>query len=363
MKSQAAGTTRLMSERHEPEALGDFAQELLQKAGLPEAMARDVAEVLLEGDLLGHDTHGLQLLGPYLAELERGDMSKDGEPVVLSEHTCVTSWDGGRLPGPWLVRRAMAWAVPRARQHGQASVAIRRSHHIACLAAYLEEVARSGLMMIIACSDPSVASVAPFGGTQAVFTPNPLAIGIPTGGDPVMIDISASITTNGMSNRMKAAGEKGEHDWWLDALGQPSNDPAVLATQPPGTILPLGGLDAGHKGYGLALMIEALTAGLAGHGRADVSEGWGATVYVQIMDPAAFAGIGPFTWQTDWLVDACQKNVPRDSQHPVRLPGHRGLARKAGQLEQGVQLHPGIMPQLKTWASKLNVKMPSPKII
>lgn len=352
----------LQRDRYDAGALTGFACKLLQAGGLPEPMARDVAEVLVEGDLLGHDTHGLQLLGPYLAELERGDMTREGAPLVLAEATCVATWDGRRLPGPHLVRQALAWAVPRARAHGQATVAIRRSHHIAALAAYLEAAARSGLLVILACSDPSVASVAPFGGTQAVFTPNPFSIGIPTGTDPVMIDISASITTNGMSNRMKAAGQKGEHAWWLDALGQPSNDPAVITAQPPGTILPLGGLDAGHKGYGLALMIEALTAGLSGHGRADVAEGWGATVYLQVMDPAAFAGLSPFTWQTDWLVDACRSNPPRDPARPVRLPGHRGIALKQDQLAHGVALHPGIAPQLKGWASKLNVPMPAPRL-
>jgi LDH2 family malate/lactate/ureidoglycolate dehydrogenase len=347
--------------RFDAEHLAEFAQSLLVKAGMVEALARDVAEVLLEGDLLGHDTHGLQLLGPYLAEIEKGAMLKSGEITVLSEHTVVAAWDGHRLPGPYLVRQALAWALPRARMHGQASVAIRRSHHIACLAAYLETVARSGMMMVLSCSDPSSASVAPFGGTQAVFTPNPYAVGIPTSAEPIMIDISASITTNGMSNRMKAAGEVGEHPWWLDAMGQPSRDPAVISAQPPGTLLPLGGLDAGHKGYGLALLIEALTAGLSGHGRADVSEGWGATVYVQIFDPAAFAGLGAFTWQTDWLVEACQTNKPRDAGKPVRLPGHRGLARKAEQLTHGVALHPGIYPQLKTWATKLGISMPIAK--
>jgi LDH2 family malate/lactate/ureidoglycolate dehydrogenase len=349
------------AERYDADHLTEFAHVLLKRAGMQDRIALDVAEVLVEGDLLGHDTHGLQLLGPYLTELEKGAMLKEGEVTVLSEHTVVTSWDGMRLPGPHLVRQAIDWALPRARMHGQASVAIRRSHHIACLAAYLETVARSGMMMIVSCSDPSSASVAPFGGTQAVFTPNPYAIGIPTSREPILIDISASITTNGMSNRMKALGQKGEHAWWLDALGQPTRDPAVITAQPPGTILPVGGLEAGHKGYGLALMIEALTAGLSGWGRADVSEGWGATVYVQILDPAAFSGLPAFTWQTDWLVEACQNNPPRDVQKPVRLPGHRGLALKVEQLAKGIVLHPSIAPQLKNWAAKLGETMPGPK--
>ncbi|MFO1199951.1 MAG: Ldh family oxidoreductase [Burkholderiaceae bacterium] len=355
-----AGPARSGASRYAFDELVEFAGDLLAAAGLGGAQARAVAEVLAEADLLGHDTHGLQLLASYLAELEKGAMTKDGEPRVLAERASVATWDGERLPGPWLVRHAIDWARPRAQMHGAATVVIRRSHHIACLAAYLEPVARAGLMMVLASSDPTVASVAPFGGTQAVYTPNPIAIGIPTGGDPIMIDISASVTTNGMTARLKNAGVRGEHAWWLDALGQPTDDPGALFTQPPGTILPLGGLDAGHKGYGLALMIEALTAGLAGFGRADVVTGWGATVYLQLYDPDAFGGTGAFTWQTDWLAAACRASAPRVPEVPVRLPGERGLARKREQLRAGVALHPAILPALAPWAKKLAVETPVP---
>ncbi|MFP5405259.1 MAG: Ldh family oxidoreductase [Gammaproteobacteria bacterium] len=346
-------------DRFDARALVGFADALLLAAGLDDEKSRDVAEVLVEGDLLGHDTHGLLLLAGYLRELGQGRMAASGTPDVIAERASVATWDGRRLPGPWLVRRALRWAAPRAREHGAATVAIRRSHHIACLAAYLEEAAREGLMVLIASSDPASASVAPFGGTQAVFTPNPLAVGIPASAGPVMIDISASLTTNGMSNRLQALGERGAHAWWLDAEGRPSHDPAVLSAQPPGTILPLGGLDAGHKGYGLALLIEALTGGLSGHGRADPSEGWGATVFVQVYDPAAFAGADPFLRQSDWVVDACHGSAPRDPDRPVRLPGERGLARRREQLERGVALHPAILPALREWADRLGVKPPA----
>ena len=346
--------------RHDADALTAWAQRLLEAAGLESALAEDVAEVLVEGDLLGHDTHGLALLAGYLAELEKGSMTARGTHDTIAERTVAATWDGLRLPGPALVRRAIDWASPRAREHGCATVAIRRSHHIACLAAYLEAPARAGLVVEIYSSDPAVASVAPFGGTQAVFTPNPMAVGFPTSGDPVLIDISASITTNGMSSRMKAAGRRGEHAWWLDALGQASDDPGVLFTQPPGTILPLGGLDAGHKGYGLALTIEAMTGGLAGFGRADVPEGWGATVCVRVTDPEAFAGLAPFTWQTDWIAQACRGSAPRDPTRPVRLPGERALSRKREQRTHGVALHPSILPALDRFAQRHGLPPPAP---
>lgn len=341
--------------RYGAQVLRDHASALAQAAGLAPELAVTVAEVLVEGDLLGHDTHGLALLAGYLGEIERGTMTRSGAPQVLAERSAVATWDGRRLPGPALVRQALEWAAPRAREHGTAVVAIRRSHHIACLAAYLEAPARAGLLVEVYSVDPAVASVAPFGGTRAVFTPNPLAVGIPTGGDPVLIDISASITTNGMSQRLRGAGERGANAWWLDATGQPTTDPAVIFAQPPGTILPLGGLDAGHKGYGLAWMIEGFTGGLAGHGRADPAEGWGATVCVRLTDPEAFAGQAEFARQTDWIAQACLNNPPRDPALPVRLPGQRALARKRAQLQEGVSLHPSILPALQAWAERLGV--------
>jgi L-lactate dehydrogenase len=346
--------------RYSADALVAFGKSLLLARGVDDSIANDVATVLVEGDLLGHDTHGLNLLPGYLKALAGGSMTPTGEPTVLAERSSVCTWDGQRLPGPHLVQRAINWATPRAREHGVATVAIRRSHHIACLAAYLEAPARNGLIIQVLSSDPDVASVAPFGGTRGVFTPNPLAWGIPTGGDPVMVDISASITTNGMSARLTAEGKRGEHAWWLDANGNATTDPTVFTQDPPGTILPLGGLDAGHKGYGLALQVEAFTSALGGHGRADPPEGQGASVFLQLMDPDAFGGLDAFQRQMDWIADACHQNPPRAADRPVRMPGERGLQRKREQQASGVELQAAIMPALTPLASELNVALPTP---
>jgi L-lactate dehydrogenase len=250
--------------------------------------------------------------------------------------------------------------MPRARQYGSATLVIRRSHHIACLAAYLLRAAEAGFLMVLASSDPAVQSVAPHGGTRAVFTPNPLAIGIPTSGTPYLVDISASVTTNGMSARMHKAGRQFEHAWMLDAAGHPSHDPAVLAADPPGTILPLGGLEAGHKGFGLALMVEALTGGLSGHGRADPPDGWGATVFMSLYDPSAFGGSTDFLRQMDWLGTACRDNPPRPGVDAVRMPGDRGMARRAEQQAAGVALHPTIAPMLTDCAAGYGMEFPAP---
>ncbi len=344
--------------RFDVDVLLAFSQQILRKSGMQADAAADVARILVEGDLLGHDTHGLQLLSGYAGAVADGTMLGGGDPIVVAERSSVLTWDGRRLPGPHLVERGLRWASAAAREHGTATLAIRRSHHIGCLAAYLEAPAREGLLVSVQCSDPAHGSVAPFGGCDPVFTPNPIAWGIPTGKDPIIIDISASITTNGMSGRMTAAGEQGAHQWWLTATGEPSNDPAVLTTRPPGSILPLGGMEAGHKGYGLALQVEALTAGLSGHGRADPSEGWGATVFVQVFDPTAFAGRDEFETQMAYLVEACHRSAPVSPDRPVRLPGERGLARKQAQLKDGVELAQAIQTALKAKADELGVAFP-----
>jgi LDH2 family malate/lactate/ureidoglycolate dehydrogenase len=265
---------------------------------------------------------------------------------VISDKPAALLWDGQRLPGPWLMELAYKALSTRARDLGVASLAIKRSHHIACLAVYLMRALKDGYMMVIASSDANSASVAPYGGTQAVFTPNPLAIGFPVEDTGVMIDISASITTNGMTNRKYKAGERFEHNWLQTASGTPTNDPAVLFEKPAGTLLGVGGKDHGHKGYGLSLMVEALTAGLAGRGRVDPKEGWGATVHVTLYDLHAFCGEEEFKRQMDHVAHLCKTNVPVDPNNPVRLPGQRGFTRRAEQLASGVHLHASIAPSL-----------------
>jgi LDH2 family malate/lactate/ureidoglycolate dehydrogenase len=335
-----------------------FARALFQAAGCDDDKPQTITELLVEADLMGHTTHGLALASAYLEELESGAMKPTGSPRVLSERSAVIVWDGEYLPGVWLTAKALDLAGERARAYGLCAIAIRRSHHIACLAAYLQRATARGLMAIITSSDPSDASVAPFGGRKPVFTPDPIAVGIPTGGDPILIDMSASITTNGMSARLRAEGKRYPGLWALDADSNPTNDPSVLIANPPGSILPTGGLDHGHKGYALALFIEALTQGLSGHGRAEAPSQWGASTFVQVFEPEAFGGLADFRREMDWISEACRANPPVLGATAVRLPGQAALSRRRDSLAEGVRLYPGVMEALAPWATKFGVQLP-----
>ena len=344
--------------RYAAEALVAFARTLLERAGLDGEMARDVGDVLVTGDLLGHTTHGLALLAPYLAEIEKGAMMKTGEPLVVNARAAAQTWDGRRLPGPWLTLRALDTAASMAATNGTGTVVIRRSHHIACLAAYLLRATDRGLIGIVQSSDPTVAAVVAHGGLTPIVTPNPIAAGLPTSGDPILMDISSSITSMGFARQEMNAGRKLPGPWLIDHEGHATDNPGALFADPKGALLPLGGLDAGYKGFGLALLIEALTAGLSGFGRADPAEGWGGTVFVQAIDPEAFGGLAEFKRQMDHLVATSHASKPRPGVERVRLPGEAGMRRLREQCLRGVALYPTILPALAPWAEKLKVALP-----
>lgn len=344
--------------RYAATQLRSFAEALFLKAGIEAAKVPVIAEILLEADLMGNNTHGLALASRYLEEIESGAMVTSGEPEVISDRGACICWNGRQLPGTWLIVKAIDLGVERAATHGTTTIAIANSHHIGSLGAYLSRVTTKGCMIFLSSSNHSLMSVAPFGGMRPALSPNPIAAGIPTDEDPILLDTSASLTTNNMARRLIKEGRRFPNDCLLDQNGKPSNDPAVLSNG--GSILPVGGLEYGHKGYSWALLVEALTQGLGGYGRADLPTDWGASVFMQIIDPAAFAGIEAFTRQTTFVARVCRDTPPIPGRDAVRLPGDLELARRREALQNGVILAHGIVDNLQPWADKLGVRMPDP---
>ena len=347
-------------ERPSAASLREFGRQLLVAGGLAADRAQVVAEVLLEGDLLGHTTHGFALLPAYLQALQDGSMEKSGEPLVVADHGAALTWDGRHLPGPWLVREAIRVAQARLAEAPVMTVVIRRSHHIGCLQAYLKPVTDAGQLMLLSCSDPAIRTVAPHGGIAPRFSPNPLAAGIPTAAAPILMDISTSTTANAVCKRLAAAGQRAPGPWLVNRDGAATDDPRAALDGQGGALLPLGGMDLGHKGFGLALLVEALTNALGGHGRADAESRWGASVFLQLINPGAVGGRAAFVRETTFLAESCRQSPVAAGKPTVRLPGEGALARRAGQLAGGVELHPSILPALLPWAEKLRVRVPVP---
>lgn len=344
--------------RYSVASLRQLATELFAAAGMEAEKAPAVAEVLVTGDMVGQRTHGMALCPQYLEQIEKGLMAKAGTPEVVRDSGAVFVWDGNYLPGPWLVSQALELAASRIAEHGVVTAVIRRSHHIACLTSLIKQATDRGLAVILASSDPAFGFIAPYGGKEPLFTPNPIAIGYPGTEQPVWIDVSTSITTVGMARQKSAADTPFTHPWLMDAEGNPTNDPHVLDPGANGSLLPLGGREYGHKGFGLSLMVEMLTHGLGGFGRPDSEKRWGANVFLQLIDPDAFAGREAFLRQMDYLTGRCHANAPIDPANPVRMPGEKAQRRIAEAQRAGLDVAPKVFDALTAAATRYGIAMP-----
>jgi L-lactate dehydrogenase len=347
--------------RYAVAALTSFATSLLSAAGMDDDKARTVARLLVLTDAMGRRTHGLAIAPLYLDEIRNGTMRVTGQPEVVKDTGPTLLWDGAYLPGMWLVNRAIDGAAARIAQYGVITVSMRRTHHIGCLAALAKQAGDRGLIAIIANSDPAGQRVAPYGGTEPLFTPNPFAIGYPGRDHSVLVDICASITTVSMTRQKFAAGETFEHPWLLDAAGRPTRDPAVLENATPrGSLQLVGGQEYGHKGFGLALMIEALSQGLSGHGRRDAPLRWGSNVFLQLIDPDFFAGRDAFAEQMDYLSDRCRTNRPIRAEQPVRVPGDQAARGIAAAEREGIAFDTAPWDAIARCARELHITLPPP---
>ncbi|GAB2781545.1 Ldh family oxidoreductase [Halomonas shantousis] len=321
---------------------------LFTESGASREVSETTARILIQGDLLGHHTHGVKLANGYLRDLQAGHAKGDPSILDIQETSPVAAlFDGHYLLGPYLVQQALERCAAAAGEFGIGIVSIRRSHHIACLAAYLQPFVERELVPIVMTSDPAVKSVAPFGGVDPVYTPDPIAMGIPGRVQPVMLDVSMSTVTNGSVAKARAAETRLPHPAILTNDGHVSDDPADFFTTPSGSILPLGGMEFGHKGFALGLMVEALTSALSGFGRKDAPTGWGASVLVMVIDPSRFGGKENFLDETDHLAKQCLGSRPIDPYRPVRLPGQAGLERRQAYLADGIPLPDDVVTELR----------------
>ena len=348
-----------MAQRYPAADLQAFAAELFAAAGLARERADTLARVFLEADLLGFTTHGLQRVPINLEWLASGEMKASGEPRVIRERRATFCWDATFLPGPWVAHQAMAELVVRARECGVAAATLRRCTHVACLGAYLVPVLEAGLVGLMVVSTPDEQFISPFGGREAVFSNNPLAFCAPTSGAPLLFDVSMAITAGGQIDRARREGRHLPEPCLKTPAGAPTDDPAVMWATPPGTVMPIGGIGHGHKGYALTLMTEVLSQAIGGHGRRDAAgEGEANSVFLQVVDPRAFADWDDYLAEVDHLLKLCRAAAPDPGGEPVRVPGERAWERRARAREEGLTLYPGIMEALASWAERLGVTPP-----
>ncbi len=345
------------------EPLTAFLTALFRAAGVPDAEAARVADSLVDANLCGHDSHGAIRTVQYLDAVADGRLRPGAPLTVVHETAAVLVADGGWGLGQVQAHRLLDRLVPRAQALGLAAGTLKHCGHIGRLGEYAESAARRGMALIASVNNHGFGrGVAPPGGAQARIGTNPLCIGVPTRGEPVVLDIGTSVVAEGKVRVLFNKGQQAPPGWLLDEAGRPTTDPGVLYREPRGSILPLGGSQGGYKGFGIGLLLDMLVGGLSGApcstpGAPNLSAN--AVVFL-VLDVAQFAGAEHFLSQVTGLADAV-RNCPRaEAAAEILLPGDPERREAARRRAHGIPLDDGTWGQLVKKAAALRVAPPPP---
>jgi LDH2 family malate/lactate/ureidoglycolate dehydrogenase len=346
--------------RIEAAAITAWAQQCAEQAGAAAEVAANIAKYLVAADLMGFRTHGLIRLRYNLSCLSQGLSKGQGEPRCLSGRAALELWDADFLPGLHTMPMAVARAIAMARDYGTGTVVLRRTQHVAALAVYLEQATDADMMIQIMCATPAQRAVAPFGGKSAWFSPNPLAIGVPTSTQPVLFDVSLSMLAAGKVRTAIAEGKPLPFPALITATGDYTCDARTFLADPASVLAPLGGADLGYKGTGLNLYSELWTLALSQYGRHQAAnDGDANTVWIQVIDPAAVGDSEHFKQQAQAQVAGMCAVTPIDANQPVRVPGSGALGLRAQQLQHGISFSAAVIKQLQWCAEQYHTPLPS----
>lgn len=343
------------------ESLTNFVKNLFVAARVPELEAVEVATSLVESNLCGHESHGVLRVSDYLEQLQTGELCHSVEWSVLSETAAILAADGRRGFGQILSRRLVESLSEKCRSLGVACGTLKNCGHVGRLAEWVELAARKGFAAMMSVNDNGVLRcVAPPGGLAARISTNPMAIGVPTGAEPLVLDISTSTVANGKVKAALLAGRPCPSGWLLDADGIPTTDPASRFSERPGTLLPMGGEQQGYKGFGLGLLLDVLVGGLSGGHcpPAEPPEIGTNNVLLVLWDPSRFAGMPHFECEADKLIEYVRATPLKPDADQITLPGDRSAATRRQRLTEGIPIDAGTWQMLEQVALSLNVAIP-----
>jgi LDH2 family malate/lactate/ureidoglycolate dehydrogenase len=338
--------------------LEQFCREALRVCGLSDADARVATDVLVTTDTFGVFTHGLKALPGYVRRLRGGGLKPDAKPCVVAEGPAWAVVDGQSALGMVTSVFAMKAAIEKAKMTGMAYVGVRNSCHFGAAGYYALLAAKAGLFgMAMANDTPSM--VAP-GARKAVLGTNPFAYAVPAGEeDPIFLDIASSAVAGGKIRIYQTLGQQVPDNWLVDAEGVPTTDPFAYPFK--GSLQPF----AGHKGYGIALMIETLAGVLSGAALRGDIRGWiDSDPSLPTQHGAAFLAIDvgqmmpipQFRERVDELIRAIRQTPPAKGSERVYLPGEMEWQKRRGALAHGVALPDDVRGVLRDLGEELGLK-------
>lgn len=326
-------------------ALHDFLDEVLSPYQLRKEVATAVITHLVEANLCGMDSHGLQQIIGYVKSLRSGRINPQPQLRVNAERPSIIQIDADRAPGQYAGQVAMETAIARSRQFGIAVVGVSNSNHFGMAGHYTRMAAAAGTIGF-ATSDTNVVDLAPYGGRQAKLGNNPISWGIPTGTDrPVVLDMAAGAVSGGKVKHFAYQGLPIPLGWGLTREGELTGEPQQVAVN----------LPASYKGSGLAFVADLLCGPLLGTAAAmfknkavrDGANGTGHLFWV--LDVAAWRNREEFEREVRNAIASLQETPRLDPNQPIYYPGELEMIAREKRASEGIPVPTALIDDLAAY--------------
>jgi LDH2 family malate/lactate/ureidoglycolate dehydrogenase len=338
-----------------------FIRESFVVLGLPESDAETVSTLMAEADLQGSDGHGVTRLPQYTRRIKAGGFNVRPNIRVVREHAGTALIDGDNGMGHLVMKRATELAIEKARTSGIGWVNSQFSNHAGPASLYASmPLAHDMIGLYFAVGNAN--HLPPWGGLDMLLSTNPIAAAIPAGGErPIVLDMATTVAAYGKVKTKALRGETMPEGWMIDREGKPLTDPKRAEE---GMLLPLGGMEAGYKGYGLALIIGLLAGTLGGaamgkqvidfnHDDDSVTNTGQAVAAINV---AAFGDVATFKATVDTLVRDMRGSARIPGVERIFVPGERSHETRERRSSEGIPIAPALLTNLDKVAADLGIK-------
>lgn len=344
------------------DALKQYVIDVFTAFGMRRADAEISAEILVESDLRGIDSHGVPRMTFYAQKLREGLINLDAELKVTRETAATITYDADNGFGPPMAQQAMQGCIAKAKQAGVCLATVGHSNHFGIAGYYATMALRHPGMAGIAMTNASALLVPTFGKVAKLSTA-PIAAAFPAGSElPFVLDAATTAVAWGKVEIARRSNAEIPIGWAVDAEGQPVSDPWQATG-----LLPLGGerLTSGQKGYGLALLVEILCSQLSGslwsrdvvYSRGPLRRSDTSHAFIAI-DIAAFRPLDEYAASMDEMLGDLRGMEPVAGQERVYVPGDPEAIAYADRTERGVPVHPVVVEELRELAREVGVRTP-----
>ena len=328
--------------RMNPNGVTEICKKIFCAAGYPEQNAEFIAKSLVFADIRGVSSHGVARIKSYMERAKKEHWNADPQ-ITCKERGAVCLMDGGDGFGSIVGTVAMKKAVELAKQHGIGFVSVSRSAHYG-MASYYPMLAAEEGMIGFSCTN-GVPNLAHFGSMEGMLGTNPFAMAVPMKDSaPMVLDVACSVTARGNISNCKREGKDIPLGWAIDSEGNPTTDPAKALV---GAVLPF----AGHKGSGIAIMVDVLCGVLNGgvtssHVREDKTTGPNVGHTMIAIDISFFEDPEEFDCRMKKMAEELKAAKTAPGFAKIYLPGEIEAERAAYNTEHGIKMGRGAFTEL-----------------